>query len=114
MPTKRVSPRPRPAPSTVISRKVTAVAGEEASADGRVVIRLPRWAMTHLVMGYRSADDLPSTILRTHRRRLSYLFPRTWPLSLCDHDLWQLALRKKDLRYEGDVLRKVRSLRFPW
>jgi hypothetical protein len=77
-------------------------------------VRIPRWAMTQLVMGYRSIVDLPNSVVRSQRGRLARLFPRTWPLSLCDHDLWELALRKKDPRYEPSVLNKVRSLRFPW
>ena len=41
------------------------------------------------------------------------LFPRTWPLSLCDHDLWDPSLRDPD-KYCGDALAQIRKLRYPF
>jgi hypothetical protein len=82
--------------------------------DGLPVVRVPRWAMTQMLLGYRTVRDLPVSVVRSQRGRLARLFRRTWPLSLCDHDLWELALRRKDPRYAPDLLRKVRTLRFAW
>jgi hypothetical protein len=94
--------------------KITVGPVEDESYFVGHTVRIPRWAMTQLLLGYRTVEDFPASVVRSQRGRLARLFPRTWPLSLCDHDLWELALRKRDPRYEPEVLKKVRSLRFPW
>jgi hypothetical protein len=98
--------------SILVEKGKVTVEGDEI--EHGPVIKIPRWAMTQLLLGYRTAREVPASALRSHRGRLSRLFPRRWPLSLCDHDLWETALRKKDDRYAPEVLKQIRTMRFPW
>jgi hypothetical protein len=82
---------------------------------GSPVVRLPRWAFTQLLMGYRVPADLKQGVVRPAAgvTLLEPLFPRTWPYSLCDHDLWDPALRDPD-KYCEAALEEIRKLRYPF
>ena len=80
-----------------------------------LTVRLPRWAFTQLLMGYRTPFDLRQGTVQPVRAMplLTALFPKTWPISLCDHDLWDPTLRDPD-KYSKDALREIRKLRYPF
>ena len=75
-------------------------------------IRVPRWAFTQMVMGYRGAMELrKGTVSPDGARKLfSVLFPKCWPLSLCDHDLWDPSLRNPK-KYGEKAKAEIRKLR---
>jgi hypothetical protein len=76
-------------------------------------IQLPRWAFTQLFNGYRSPFELRHGTVRPAGgiKALAPLFPKTWPLSLCDHDLWDPSLRDPD-RYSEAAMEEIRKLRY--
>ena len=76
-------------------------------------IKIGRWVFTQLFMGYRTATGLRAGALKsvTARKVLDSLFPRTWPLSLCDHDLWDPSLRD-ETKYSEAALEQIRKLRY--
>ncbi|MHC4859684.1 MAG: GNAT family N-acetyltransferase, partial [Planctomycetota bacterium] len=85
------------------------------SVDASTRVRLPRWFFTQLLMGYRSPSDT-----KRHRIRpaamaelFSAVFPKTWPLSLCDHDLWDPSLRDPS-KYCDSAMEEIRKLRYPF
>ena len=51
-------------------------------------IRLPDWVLTQLLMGYRSAYEVPVKMTREDRDLLNVLLPKAWPYSMPDPDLW--------------------------
>jgi hypothetical protein len=83
--------------------------------SSKTVIRLPRWALTQLVMGYRTGSDLPPDTVSPNGavRLLNTLFPKTWPLSLCDHDIWDPALKDPD-KYTPAAREALKKLRLPY
>ena len=76
-------------------------------------IRVPRWAFTQMLMGYRAPTELRHGTIRPIGgvKALSPLFPKTWPLSLCDHDLWDPSLRDPD-KYGAAAMNEIRKLRY--
>jgi len=84
-------------------------------ASGAQVVRLPRWAFTQLLMGYRAPSELRRGTIRPAAgvALLAPLFPKTWPLSLCDHDLWDRNLRDPE-KYSPAALDEIRKLRYPF
>jgi len=76
-------------------------------------IRVPRWAFTQMLMGYRSPTELRHGTIRPIGgvKALNPLFPKTWPLSLCDHDLWDPSLRDPH-RYGAAAMNEIRRLRY--
>jgi hypothetical protein len=86
----------------------------DESASGPVV-RIERWAFTQIFMGYRSPHDFRRGIVKPAAGTdlLAPLFPRTWPLSLCDHDLWDPSLRDPR-KYAPAALAEIRKLRYPF
>ncbi|MEN8149529.1 MAG: hypothetical protein ABFS86_06880 [Planctomycetota bacterium] len=76
-------------------------------------IRLPLWAFTQLLMGYRSPQELRHGTVRPLGgvKALTPLFPKTWPLSLCDHDLWDPSLRDRS-KYGKAAMAEIRKLRY--
>ncbi len=83
--------------------------------ESKTVVSLPRWAFTQLVMGYRTGSDLPPDTVRPNGavRLLNTLFPKTWPLSLCDHDLWDRSLKDPD-KYSPEAKAKLGAVRLPY
>ncbi len=85
---------------------------EETSS--KTVVSLPRWAFTQLVMGYRTGADLPPDTVSPNGavRLLNTLFPKTWPLSLCDHDIWDPAMKDRDKYVPAarEALKQIRLL----
>jgi hypothetical protein len=78
-------------------------------------IRVPRWAFTQMLMGYRAPTELRHGTIRPMGgvKALAPLFPKTWPLSLCDHDLWDPSLRDPD-KYGPASMNEIRKLRYPF
>jgi hypothetical protein len=83
--------------------------------DSKAVVSLPRWAFTQLVMGYRTGSDLPPETVSPEGavRLLNTLFPKTWPLSLCDHDLWDPAL-KDAKKYSPAAQEALQQVHLPY
>lgn len=83
--------------------------------ESKTVVSLPRWAFTQLVMGYRTGADLPPDTVSPNgaARLLNTLFPRTWPLSLCDHDIWDPSLKDPE-KYTPEAMAKVNTIRLPY
>jgi len=81
--------------------------------EGLPEIRLPLWAFTQLLMGYRAPQELRHGTVRPLGgvKALAPLFPKTWPLSLCDHDLWDPSLRDPD-KYGKAAKAEIRKLRY--
>lgn len=79
------------------------------------VVRITRWAFTQLLLGYHSPRDLRRGVIKPAAgvQLLTPLFPRTWPLSLCDHDLWDPSLRDPE-KYVPAALAEIRKLRYPF
>jgi len=76
-------------------------------------IRVARWAFTQLLMGYRAPTELRHGTVRPIGgvKALTPLFPKTWPLSLCDHDLWDPSLRDPE-KYGAAAMNEIRKLRY--
>jgi hypothetical protein len=83
------------------------------SVDSDAEVQIARWALTQMVMGYRTADELPGGVLTPAGAidLFAALFPKTWPLSLCDHDLWDPSLRDPD-KYCPEAMAQIRKLRY--
>lgn len=84
-------------------------------SESAPVVRIARWAFTQLLMGYHSPRDLRRGVIKPAAGvdLLAPLFPRTWPLSLCDHDLWDPSLREPG-KYVPAALSEIRRLRYPF
>lgn len=105
---------------------------------------LPRWAATRLYTGYYSGEDLLSigalpadlsdgestqnrtedllevTLPEPEASLLAYLFPKLWPCSMPDPDVWPWVIGEPHQRYRhGDeeppeLKAKIDRLRLPW
>jgi len=106
--------------------------------------RLPRWIVTRLCMGYYSGKDiltmgpipwdrsdgktpddlqLDNKVLdmpKAEATLFAALFPRLWPTSTPDPDVWPWVIGQEHPRYQGaefktDEMRsQIDALRFPW
>ena len=74
--------------------------------------RIPDWAFTQLLAGYRGVDELPAEILPEHAEVLATLFPKTWPYSMSDPDHWRSAQPSR--RYGDAGAEVARRVRLPW
>jgi hypothetical protein len=85
------------------------------STASETVVGIPRWAFTQMVMGYRTGSDLPPDTVtpKAAVRLFDSLFPRTWPLSLCDHDLWDPSLKDPD-KYSSKAREAIEKLHLPY
>lgn len=83
--------------------------------DSKTVVSLPRWAFTQLVMGYRTGADLPPETVSPNgaARLLDTLFPKTWPLSLCDHDLWDPSFKDPE-KYSPAAREELKRVHLPY
>jgi hypothetical protein len=83
--------------------------------ESKTEVRLPRWAFTQLVMGYRTGADLPPDTVSPEgaTRLLDTLFPKTWPLSLCDHDIWDPSLKDPE-KYSEKAKALLHLVRLPY
>jgi hypothetical protein len=105
---------------------------------------LPRWVLTRLYMGYYSGEDVlamgplpfdrsdgrtpdePSLDMKELRlpedetEIFEALFPKLWPTSWPDPDVWPWVLGKEHPRYQGEARKtaemkaKIGALRLPW
>jgi len=110
----------------------------------RVHRLLPRWLVTRLYMGYYSGRDVlsmgqipwdrsdgrkpdranldmkPLGLPKGESELFSALFPKLWPTSLPDPDVWLWIIGKKHPRYQGEknktakVKVQIDALHFPW
>lgn len=104
-------------------------------ATARVHRRLPRWVVTRLIMGYYSGaevrtmgalaedDGRPGESLSLPANEASLfdaLFPKLWPSSLPDPDVWPWVIGEPHPRYQHEEAKsigmraKIDGLRFPW
>ncbi len=95
-------------------------------------IDLPRWAATRLYTGYYSGEELLSMgplsadntgcteLPESENRLFSRLFPKLWPCSMPDPDVWPWVIGEPHRKYRhGDnepkaLKEKINELRFPW
>jgi hypothetical protein len=84
-----------------------------AKVESGTRVKLPRWFFTQLVMGYRSPSETKMQRIRpaATAELFAAMFPRTWPLSLCDHDLWDPSLRDAS-KYCDAAMEEIRKLRY--
>jgi hypothetical protein len=117
---------------------------EIVEARQKVHRALPRWVVTRLVVGYTSGEDLlamgPIPDDRSDGRNpdepgldmqeldlpdaeaglLQALFPKMWPVSWPDPDVWPWVLGRPHPRYQGEehktpeMKAAIDSLRLPW
>ncbi len=74
--------------------------------------RIPDWAFTQLLAGYRGVDELPAEIDPAHAALLAAVFPKTWPYSMSDPDHWEDVKPPRPYKPRGaEVARRVR---LPW
>ena len=106
--------------------------------------KLPRWIVTRLVMGYYSGDDVltmgplpwdrsdgktpddpkldnrPLELPHREAALFRALFPKLWPTSLPDPDVWPWVIGKPHPKYQGEehktpeMKAQIDALRFPW
>jgi hypothetical protein len=109
-----------------------------------VHLRLPRWVLTRLYMGYYSGEDVlamgPIPWDRTDGKKpddpnldnrvldmpeaeatlFAALFPRLWPTSMPDPDVWPWVIGEPHPRYQGEehktaeMKAAIDALSFPW
>ena len=105
---------------------------------------LPRWVVTRLVTGYYSGGDLltmgpipwdrsdgtapddpeldnrPLALPEAEAALLAALFPKLWPCSWPDPDVWPWVIGREHPRYQGEdrktpeMKARIDALRFPW
>jgi len=75
-------------------------------------IRLPDWIFTQLLMGYRSAHEVPVKMDREDRDLLHVLFPKAWPYSMPDPDLWDEA--EPPIPYTKAGAKAAAGTKLPW
>ncbi len=74
--------------------------------------RIPDWAFSQLLTGYRGADELPAEIDPAHAALLAAVLPKTWPYSMSDPDHWRDVKPSRPYKQPGaEVARRVR---LPW
>lgn len=104
---------------------------------------LPRWLVTRLVMGYHSGHDAlamgpvpcdrsdgqtpdnpkldgkPLELPKAEAALFEALFPKLWPTSLPDPDVWPWVIGREHPRYRdvplsAETKARIDALRFPW
>lgn len=75
-------------------------------------VELPHWKLTQLFVGYRGVGDLGFELLPDHEQTLRTLFPRAWPYSMSDPDLWEEVT--PPLPYAKAAIPAVESVELPW
>ncbi len=81
-------------------------------ADDEAGNAVPHWALTQLIIGYRSAAEIEPQLPDEVIRVLDLLFPKTWPYSSPDPDHWELV--DPPAPYTEEALSKVLETRLPW
>ena len=84
--------------------------GHDGPGEGG--LEIPHWALTQLLVGYKSVDELDADIDEEQRSVLRLLFPKTWPFSMPDPDHW--ATRIPPYPYSKEALTFIEHLRLPW
>jgi RNA polymerase sigma factor (sigma-70 family) len=107
-------------------------------------LKLPRWVMTRLYVGYHSGEDvldmgpipwdrndghspddpkLDNQVLELSEREATLfrlLFPRLWPVAMPDPDVWPWVIGEKHPMYQheeeksDEMKGRIDALRFPW
>lgn len=105
---------------------------------------LPRWIMTRLYMGYCSGEDVltmgpipwdrsdgrnpdslqkdmqPLFLPENEAELFKVLFPKLWPCSLPDPDVWPWVIEEPHPRYQREIVKsaemkaEIDALKFPW
>lgn len=75
-------------------------------------VRLPHWMFSQMLAGYRDAGELDTTVGDEDCAVLDALFPKTWPFSQPDPDLWDDMF--PPLPLSDDASAKVRATHLPW
>lgn len=75
-------------------------------------IGIPDWAFTQLVAGYRAAEEIDAAMPDDARAALAAVFPKCWPYSVPDPDLWDDIPPRHKLSKAARA--HVASIELPW
>lgn len=75
-------------------------------------VRMPDWAFTQMIAGYRSVEEIDAPLPPSARDWLRTVFPKTWPYSMPDPDHWEPVPPRNTLSPAAATV--AASLSLPW